>query len=70
MSADFYRYADGFVLIIRQPLKSHKYPLQVEFYPLLVLKCHPKETKPYQIKPDQLQLYRNMLYVFLKPLYP
>ena len=57
-----------FVLIIRQLLKTHKYPLQVEFYPLLVFKCHLKETKPYQTKPNQLQPYTNIPNVFLNPL--
>ena len=49
-----------FVLIIRQLLKTHKYPLQVEFYPFLVFKCHLKETKP-----NQLQPYTNMQNLFL-----
>ena len=57
----------GFVLIIRQPLKTQKCPLQVEFYPSLVFKCHLKETKPYQTKPNQLQPYTNILNVFLNP---
>ena len=57
----------GFVLIIRQPLKTQKYLLQVEFYPSLVLKCHLKETKPYQTKPNQLQPYTNIPNVFLNP---
>ena len=57
----------GFVLIIRQPLKTQKCPLQVEFYPSLVFKCHLKETKPYQTKPNQLQPYTNMPNVFLNP---
>ena len=57
----------GFVLIIRQPLKTQKCPLQVEFYPSLVFKCHLKETKPYQTKPNQLQPYTNIPNVFLNP---
>ena len=57
----------GFVLIIRQPLKTQKYLLQVEFYPSLVLKCHLKETKPYQTKSNQLQPYTNIPNVFLNP---
>ena len=56
-----------FVLILGQPLKTLEYPLQVEFYPLLVFKCYLKETKPYQTKPNQLQPYTNMPNVFLDP---